>query len=172
MRILSLPDHAVVEVSHRENEVEVVPLEHAIGDGELLEAARLKIAPDARMRCRPQERLEIHFSHLAEQVTPGSPLGQLLPRLQALFVARGASLHDAQLAALQIIGRLVQRQSYVLAIQDAFSLTVVIIVLAIISIFFIRGSTRGPAKPERIPDSARATTEHTDATRLEATVAG
>jgi EmrB/QacA subfamily drug resistance transporter len=119
-----------------------------------------------------QAQNKVHFSHLAEQVTPGSPLGQLLPRLQALFVARGASLHDAQLAALQIISRLVQRQSYVLAIQDAFSLTVVIIVLAIISIFFIRGSTRGPAKPERIPDSARATTEHTDATRLEATVAG
>lgn len=42
-----LPDDAVVEVGHREDEVEIVPLQHAVRDGELLEAARLKIATDA-----------------------------------------------------------------------------------------------------------------------------
>jgi len=38
-RRTALPDHAVVEVGHGENEVEIVPLKHAVGDGELLEAA-------------------------------------------------------------------------------------------------------------------------------------
>jgi hypothetical protein len=32
------PDDAVVEVGHRKDEVEIVPLKHTVGDGELLEA--------------------------------------------------------------------------------------------------------------------------------------
>jgi len=60
-----LPDHAVVEIGHREDEVEIVPLEHTVGDGELLEAARLKVATDAGMRGGTQERPEIHFGRLA-----------------------------------------------------------------------------------------------------------
>jgi hypothetical protein len=38
--MLMLPDDAVVEVGHREDEVEIVPLQHAVGDSELPEAAR------------------------------------------------------------------------------------------------------------------------------------
>ena len=48
---------------------------------------------------------------------------------------------------------MVQRQSYVLAIQDAFSFTVVVIGLAIISVLFVRGSR----KPKGIPETAPAT---------------
>lgn len=100
-----------------------------------------------------QSQTKIHYAHLAEQVTASSPLGQLFTRLQALFVARGADTHAAQSAALQVIYRLVQRQSFVLAIQDAFTVTVVVIALAIISVLFVRGSR----KPKGIPETTPAT---------------
>jgi DHA2 family multidrug resistance protein len=102
-----------------------------------------------------QSQTKVHFARLAEQVTASSQLGQLLPRLQALFVARGAGQAAAQSAALQVVSRLVQRQSFVLAIQDAFLVTVVIIGLAIISVLFVRGSRR---KPATIPEAAPAAT--------------
>jgi EmrB/QacA subfamily drug resistance transporter len=100
-----------------------------------------------------QSQTKLHYAHLAEQVTASSPLGQLFTRLQALFVASGADTHAAQSAALQVIYRLVQRQSFVLAIQDAFTLTVVVIGLAIISVLFVRGSR----KPKGIPETTPAT---------------
>ncbi|GAC1350005.1 MAG: DHA2 family efflux MFS transporter permease subunit [Ktedonobacteraceae bacterium] len=96
-----------------------------------------------------QSQSKIHYAHLAELVTPGSPLGQLLPRLQALFVARGAGLTAARTTAFQVISGLVQRQSFILAIQDAFSFTLVVIGLAIIAVLFVRGKRR----PARIPES-------------------
>src|SRR6266567_2757272 len=83
-----------------------------------------------------QSRTKIHYAHLSEQVTASSLLGQLYTRLQALFVAHGATLQAAQSSALKVINLMVQRQSYVLAIQDAFSFTVVVIGLAIISVLF------------------------------------
>jgi len=102
-----------------------------------------------------QSQTKVHFAHLAEQVTASSQLGQLLPRLQALLVARGASQAAAQSAALLIVSRLVQKQSFVLAIQDAFLVTVVIIGLAIIAVLFVRSSRR---KPATIPEAAPAAT--------------
>jgi hypothetical protein len=53
---------------------------------------------------------------------------------------------------LQVISRLVQRQSFVLALQDAFMLTLVVIGLAIVSVLFVRGSR----KPDSIPEIAPA----------------
>jgi DHA2 family multidrug resistance protein len=99
-----------------------------------------------------QSQSKVHYAHLADLVTPASPLGQLLPRIRALFVAHGADPTTAQATALQVISGLVQRQSFVLAIQDAFSLTLVIIGLAIISVLFVRGRRR----PARIPESPPA----------------
>lgn len=93
----------------------------------------------------------VHFAYLAERVTATSRLGLLYPQLQALFVARGASLSSAQSDALQIIAGLLRQQSYILAIQNAFSVTVVICVLAIIAVFFVRGRRR-PARIERNSD--------------------
>jgi DHA2 family multidrug resistance protein len=93
-----------------------------------------------------QTQSKIHYTHLAEQVTATSPLGQLVSGLQAAFVARGADTLTARITALQLIARFVQRQAYMLAIQDAFLLTVAIIGLAIIAVLFVRGKRR-PAKP-------------------------
>lgn len=94
-----------------------------------------------------QTQSQVHYAHLAEQITSGSLLGQLLPRLQALFVANGASLDAAHSTALQIIAGLVQEQGFVLALQDAFTFTALVTVLAIIAVLFVRGSR----KPAHIP---------------------
>src|SRR6266702_2182968 len=105
-----------------------------------------------------QSRTKIHYAHLSEQVTASSLLGQLYTRLQVLFVAHGATLQAAQSSALKVINLMVQRQSYVLAIQDAFSFTVVVIGLAIISVLFVRRSR----KPKGIPETAPATGAHVE----------
>jgi EmrB/QacA subfamily drug resistance transporter len=85
-----------------------------------------------------QTQTAIHYAHLAEQVTPSSPLGQLLPGLQALFMQRGASASAALSASIQVIGGLVQRQASILAFQDAFHISVALTVVAIIAACFIR----------------------------------
>ncbi|GAC1624321.1 MAG: DHA2 family efflux MFS transporter permease subunit [Ktedonobacteraceae bacterium] len=101
-----------------------------------------------------QTQTQIHFGHLAEQVTPSSPLGQLVPRLQALFVSQGASVIAARTAALQTIARLVQRQAYMLSIQDAFTFSLVVAILAIVAVLFVRKSrSKAPA-----PGAERGTT--------------
>ncbi len=100
-----------------------------------------------------QTQTKYHYAHLAEQVTANSPLGQLLIRLQALFVARGADLHTAQIDALQLIYRLVQRQGFIFALQDAFWLTLVVTGLAIISVLFVRGSRKPRSIPETTPST-------------------
>ena len=84
-----------------------------------------------------QTKAKIHSGHLAEQVTPTSPLGQLASRLQSLFVQHGASPIDARAAAIEEIARLVQRQGYMLAIQDAFWLVLFVMIAAIIAACFI-----------------------------------
>jgi EmrB/QacA subfamily drug resistance transporter len=118
-----------------------------------------------------QTQSQIHFGHLAEQVMANSPLGVLLPRIEALFVARGADLSSASAAALLLIARFVQRVAFVLAIQDALRLTIFIIGLAVISVLFVRSSR----KPQRVPEptpSAGAPADAGEHTRAEAALAG
>ncbi len=89
-----------------------------------------------------QTQTQIHYGHLAEQVTPSSRLGQLFPQLQALFVSKGGDLLSAKTAALQTISGLVQEQSYILAIQDAFTFSLGVTFLAIIAVLFVSKSRR------------------------------
>src|SRR5215471_12944621 len=69
-----------------------------------------------------QTQGQIHFGHLAEQVTASSPIGELVTRIQALLVARGADTISAYHAALLLIARFLQREAFVLGIQDAMRL--------------------------------------------------
>jgi EmrB/QacA subfamily drug resistance transporter len=85
-----------------------------------------------------QTQAAIHYSHMAELVTPYSPLGQLVPRLQALFELHGASASVAYAAAIQVISGLVRRQSIMLAMQDSFRLSLVLALLAIVAASFVR----------------------------------
>lgn len=101
-----------------------------------------------------QSQTRLHYAHLAERVTADSPLGQLVPRLQALFVSRGASTSAAYASAVRTIGGLVQRQAYVLAMQDAFWLSLALAVVAIIASFFVSSGRRKnqPLQPEPLTD--------------------
>ena len=120
-----------------------------------------------------QTQTAIHFGHLAEQVTASSPIGQLLPQLEAYFVAHGASMQAARTTALQLIAGLLQRQSFVLALHDALFLTLFVIALAIIATLFVRASRR----PERIQEPSLSPvvpgeTQESEASRAEAVLAG
>ncbi len=118
-----------------------------------------------------QAQAKVHYSHLAEQVTTGSPLGQVVTQLQALFVSQGRSIVDARNGALQVVDRLIQQQGYTLAIQDAFRLSVGIILVAIIAVFFIRGSRRAtPRRNIQAPEEETSTDEES-ASRDEALLA-
>jgi DHA2 family multidrug resistance protein len=115
-----------------------------------------------------QTQSKVHFSHLAEQVTPSSPLGQLLPRLQALFVSQGADVNAARATAIQEIAGLLQRQGYMLAIQDGFLISVGIILFAIIAVFFIRRRKATQQAPSAVTETP---TDEASASRDEALLA-
>ncbi len=89
-----------------------------------------------------QTQTKVHYSHLAEQVTASSPAGQLITRLEAFFVARGADVTSAMHAAVQVVAGQLHRQAYMLAMDDAFLLTLVFAILALIMVFFVRGGRR------------------------------
>ena len=86
-----------------------------------------------------QTQAQVHFAHLAEQVTASSRIGQLLPQLEALFVAHGYSLSNAHATAIQYIALFLQQISFTMAVQDAFLLTVGVVVIAIIATLFVGG---------------------------------
>ncbi|HCI80258.1 MAG TPA: MFS transporter [Ktedonobacter sp.] len=85
-----------------------------------------------------QTQAKVHYSHLAEQVTPGSRLAQVITGLQALFRFHGADPISAHNAAVQEVILLVQRQGYVLAIQDAFLISLIVTLFAIIASALVR----------------------------------
>ena len=119
-----------------------------------------------------QTQTSIHYGHLAELVTPASPLGQLIPRLQELFFLDGAtSVAAAYSAALQEVSGLLMLQATVLAMQDAFRLSVVLTVISILATFFVRYRSARRRTPTT---TAQPTTpqEHEEAAaRQEATLA-
>jgi EmrB/QacA subfamily drug resistance transporter len=95
-----------------------------------------------------QTQTSVHYTHLAEQVTPASPLGQYLVKLQGFFVAQGATLMQAKQTAIQVIAGMVQQQASVLAMDDAFWLSLGLAIIALIAAFFVR------TQHERIPQPA------------------
>ncbi len=116
-----------------------------------------------------QTQSQVHYAHLAEQVTASSPLGQLLPEIEALFVAQGMALSNARMAALQLIAGYVQLQGYDLAIQDAFRLTLVFVFLAVVATLFIRSRRQPPAIP--VQTSAGVPAQEEVSTQSEAALA-
>ncbi len=114
-----------------------------------------------------QTQAKVHYSHLAEQVTLGSRLGQLITRLQALLLTRSADPTSARVVAIQQVIRLVQRQGYMLAIQDAFRLTLIVIVVAVIAAALIR-TRQSPAAEARTGDERPTLSAEEEAARAEA----
>lgn len=117
-----------------------------------------------------QTQTTIHYGHLAEQVTATSPLGQLIPHLQALFVSRGASMSAAYASALQVISGLLRRQAIILSMQDAFRFSLVLSIFGIIAAFFVRYRRNPPLAPDTQPITNQESAE-AEAARQEATLA-
>ncbi len=120
-----------------------------------------------------QSQSKVHYAHLTERVTAGSSLGQMLVRMQGYLMAHGFNQVQAHLASIAEIVGLVHRQSTMLAIQDAFWLTVPVVVAAVVAAILIRGRRRQVASPY---SNARGTgdisPEEEDAIRREAMIAG
>lgn len=112
-----------------------------------------------------QTQAQVHYGRLAEQVTPASPAGRLLIELQAYFVSQGADLVSAQSAALQTISGLVTEQAFVLAIQNAFTFSLVVVALAIVAMFFVRPS-RHIETPQALPTQQAEPEEEAEALPL------
>jgi DHA2 family multidrug resistance protein len=94
-----------------------------------------------------QSEAKTHASQLAQQVTPGSALGQLAARLRASLILHGASPSAANAAVLQQITRQIQGQAYMFAIQDAFWRILCILIASIVAVCFVRMHKRPAAIP-------------------------
>ncbi|EFH87840.1 MDR family MFS transporter [Ktedonobacter racemifer] len=95
-----------------------------------------------------QGQNKIHYAHLAERVTATSPLGKLIVMLQGALMGKGLSATAAYAYALKTIGGLLQRQAYMLAIQDAFRLSFYLAIVAIIATFFVSGAKKKKSAQE------------------------
>lgn len=93
-----------------------------------------------------QNQQKIHYTHLALQVVPGTPQGQFISTLQALFQKHGMSTLTAHNAAILEVIRLVQQQGYALALQDGFVLTLWMVVPALIAVLLLPKELRRPIK--------------------------
>lgn len=118
-----------------------------------------------------QTQGQVHFDRLAEQVTPASPVGQMLFELQAYFVSQGADLMSAKSAALQVIAGLITRQAFVLSLQNAFTFSSIVVVLAVIAVLFVPSRRRTqraePLQPlQPLPIEKAAPQEETEALPL------
>ncbi|MGZ3608861.1 MAG: DHA2 family efflux MFS transporter permease subunit [Ktedonobacteraceae bacterium] len=118
-----------------------------------------------------QTQTQVHFGHLAEQFTIYSPLGELVPRMQALFVSRGADTAAAYQASILLIARFIQREAFVLAIRDALWVTIGVTVLALIAVLFVRGSRRMP-QPVQQESGSPIETHSSETAVAEAMLAG
>jgi EmrB/QacA subfamily drug resistance transporter len=100
-----------------------------------------------------QTQTKVHYTLLAELVTPASRFGQSLIRLQTLYLAQGADRIRAGEAAIQQVIQLIERQAAVLAIQDAFWLSLLALLLALIPVFFVPAQRLAEAVPTARPST-------------------
>jgi hypothetical protein len=89
--------------------------------------------------------------------------------LQALYMSTGASASAAYGAALNVINGLLLRQAYMLAIQDAFSFSLVLAIMAIVASFFVGGSKKNAPTTENLTEEEK---EEIKLAREEAMLAG
>lgn len=88
---------------------------------------------------------KVHYAHLTERITADSPTAQLVAHMQAVLMGTGASASAAYGIALRYIGGMLQKQSYTIAIGDAFWLTFVLTVIALIAACFVTDNQKQKA---------------------------
>ena len=98
----------------------------------------------------------VHYAHLAEQVTATSPLGQLMLRLQALFVSRGADAQASARAVAALVSGILQKQAYMLSVRDTFYLSIILVALALVATLFVKSQPRRSQTPAMSEESGEA----------------
>jgi DHA2 family multidrug resistance protein len=106
-----------------------------------------------------QTQQKVHYTHLAEQVVPGSPMGQLISIIQAHLQARGMDVVTAKQAAILQVIQLVQQQAYDLALQDGYRLLFFLIIPAVVAVLFIKAPRLSRAKATKGKSGAEETKE-------------
>lgn len=84
-----------------------------------------------------QTRTTFHYVRLAELITPDTPAGKLLLGRIALLMARGLNRRTASVTVIGQTVRQLQRQGYMLSINDAFLFSLAITLVAIFVVFFV-----------------------------------
>jgi len=99
-----------------------------------------------------QGRLDLNYCRLAEQVTVYNPVATgLMGQYQGVLIQNGYAPNDANAVALYAIYGIVQKQSYVDAIDYAMMITALGVLLALIMVLFMRGSKAIEIKAEALP---------------------
>lgn len=90
---------------------------------------------------------QIHYVRLAEQVTVGSPAGNMLQQTAGYFQTQGMNQANAMTAATQMMYNQLQEQAMILAMKDVYLLTLAAgIVTIFVVLFLIKGA---PSKAKR-----------------------
>jgi EmrB/QacA subfamily drug resistance transporter len=88
-------------------------------------------------------RTTFHYVHLAEQVTAGSPAGQALQQEAAYLVSQGMTQQNALLVAMELAIKQLQQQAYLLAMNDAFLVSLGVVS---VTVFIVLFTFRSPHK--------------------------
>ncbi len=94
-------------------------------------------------------RTTFHYVHLAEQVTPGSPAGQALQQKAAYLVSQGMTQQNALLVAMEQTIKQLQQQAFLLAMNDAFLISLGVVFATVFIVLFTfrsphKKATRAP----------------------------
>lgn len=87
-------------------------------------------------------RDKLHYAYMAELVTANSPAGHFITQMQAIMMSRGSSATAAYATALAYISGRLQLQAYVMAMQDAFWVTLILVGVAVIASLFVSGNKK------------------------------
>src|SRR5260370_30457033 len=79
----------------------------------------------------------VHYVRLAEQVTVGSPSGNMLQQMAGYFQSKGMNQANAMTAAISMMYQQLQGQATVLAMKDIYWLTLVAGIGAIFVVTFL-----------------------------------
>jgi len=90
-------------------------------------------------------RTTFHSARLAEQVTPDSPAGKSLQQQVAYLVSQGMAQQNAVLVTLLSMAKELQQQAYMLAMNDAFLITLGVIIVTIFVVLFVIQNPRKQA---------------------------
>jgi DHA2 family multidrug resistance protein len=95
------------------------------------------------------DRVVFHYTRLAELVTPQSMAGQALLQRGAYFAAsRGLTQQQGLFVAMELMVRQLRQQAYLLAMNDAFLITMGAIFVAVLVVLFV---IRVPRKVAGLP---------------------